>query len=68
MPYGTYLCPAGSRQVFARTVIHAAHYLLFYLAIVHILFSLLTSVITNFKVGLASCGTTGGCGPSCRFV
>ncbi|KAG2449216.1 hypothetical protein HYH02_005963 [Chlamydomonas schloesseri] len=50
VPYGTYLCPVGSRQVFARTVIHAAHYLLFYLAIVHILFSLLTSVITNVKL------------------
>ncbi|KAG2436267.1 hypothetical protein HXX76_006578 [Chlamydomonas incerta] len=50
VPYGTYLCPTGSRQVFARTVIHAAHYLLFYLAIVHILFSLLTSVITNVKL------------------
>ncbi len=45
-----YGCPAGSRQAFPKAVIHAAHYLLFYLAMVHILFSLLTSVITNVKV------------------
>ncbi|KAG2499750.1 hypothetical protein HYH03_002682 [Edaphochlamys debaryana] len=50
VPYGTYLCNVYSRQVFTRSVIHAAHYLLFYLAIVHILFSLLTSVITNVKL------------------
>ncbi|GFR49878.1 hypothetical protein Agub_g11982, partial [Astrephomene gubernaculifera] len=48
--YGTYVCPYGTRQVFSKQVIHAAHYLLFYLAIVHILFSLLTSVITNVKL------------------
>lgn len=49
--YGTYSCVYGYRQVFPKTAIHAAHYLLFYLAMVHILFSLLTSVITNIKVG-----------------
>ena len=48
--YGYYSCSAGKRQVFPRSVIHGAHYMLFYLAIIHILFSLFTSVITNFKV------------------
>ncbi|KAG2483571.1 hypothetical protein HYH03_017578 [Edaphochlamys debaryana] len=50
VPYGTYVCSPGSRQVFAKVVTYAAHYLLFYLAVVHILFSLLTSVITNIKL------------------
>lgn len=48
--YSIYVCPLGDRQVFSRKVIHGAHYLLFYLAIVHILFSLLTSVLTNASV------------------
>lgn len=48
--YQIYVCPYGSRQVFSRKIIHGSHYLLFFLAIIHIIFSLITSVLTNASV------------------
>lgn len=45
-------CPEGKRHLFPKGSIATAHYLLFFVALVHILYSLLTFTLTLHRVGM----------------